>query len=206
MGSELLCKRGCYGSTELSIVVPSDAGANFFCNRPRCFRKSPAPRSALRPKRVTLRATQGFAPTGVRELIHQEVGPNGKIKRGQIKLTESPGHRGKIKSFCRVRFRQNADSVSVDAKKVIRLQASGRSWRAIARSLGVACTTARRAALRAKTVSKLIPEHGADTNPQIAANASTQTLSGARLCKRSRLNSRLKLRQRSLSGWSDWAG
>ena len=89
MGSELLCKRGCYGSTELSIVVPSDAGANFFCNRPRCFRNSPAPRSALRPKRVTLRATQGFAPTGVRELIHQEVGPNGKIKRGQIKLTES---------------------------------------------------------------------------------------------------------------------
>src|SRR5258708_1012297 len=60
-----------------------------FLYRPRCFRKSPAPRSALRPKRVTLRATQGFAPTGVRELIHQEVGPNGKIKRGQIKLTES---------------------------------------------------------------------------------------------------------------------
>ena len=89
MGSELLCKRGCYGSTELSIVGPSDAGANFFCNRPRCFRNSPAPRSALRPKRVTLRATQGFAPTGVRELIHQEVGPNQKIKRGQIKLTES---------------------------------------------------------------------------------------------------------------------
>src|SRR6266481_5391219 len=93
MGSELLCKRGCYGSTELSIVAPSDAGANFFCNRPRCFRNSPAPRSALRPKRVTLRATQGFAPTGVRELIHQEVGPNQKIKRGQIKLTESKTHR-----------------------------------------------------------------------------------------------------------------
>src|SRR5258708_4688793 len=89
MGRELLWKRGWYGSTELSIVVPSDAGGNFFCNRPRCFRNSPAPRSALRPKRVTLRATQGFAPTGVRELIHQEVGPNGKIKRGQIKLTES---------------------------------------------------------------------------------------------------------------------
>src|SRR6266404_655564 len=62
-----------------------------FLYRPRCFRKAPAPRSALRPKRVTLRATQGFAPTGVRELIHQEVGPNGKIKRGQIKLTESHG-------------------------------------------------------------------------------------------------------------------
>jgi hypothetical protein len=53
------------------------------------FYKFSAPRSALRPKRVTLRATQGFAPTGVRELIHQEVGPNEKIKRGQIKLTES---------------------------------------------------------------------------------------------------------------------
>src|SRR6266404_903617 len=60
-----------------------------FLYRPRCFRKAPAPRSALRPKRVTLRATQGFAPTVVRELIHQEVGPNQKIKRGQIKLTES---------------------------------------------------------------------------------------------------------------------
>src|SRR5258708_38880388 len=60
-----------------------------FLYRPRCFRKAPAPRSALRPKRVTLRATQGFATTGVRELIHQEVGPNQKIKRGQITLTES---------------------------------------------------------------------------------------------------------------------
>src|SRR5437667_6627933 len=60
-----------------------------FLYRPRCFRNSPATRSALRPKRVTLRATQGFAPTGLRELIYQEVGPNEKIKRGQIKLTES---------------------------------------------------------------------------------------------------------------------
>ena len=32
--------------------------------------------------------TQGFAPTRVRELIHQGMGPNEKIKRGQIKLTE----------------------------------------------------------------------------------------------------------------------
>src|SRR5439155_17101279 len=60
-----------------------------FLYRPRCFRNSPATRSALRPKRVTLRATQGFAQTGLRELIYQEVGPNEKIKRGQIKLTES---------------------------------------------------------------------------------------------------------------------
>src|SRR5258708_13418389 len=94
MGRELLWKRGWYGSTELSIVVPSDAGGNFFLYRTRCFRNSPAPRSALRPKRVTLRATQGFAPTGVRELIHQEVGPNEKIKRGQIKLTERRIRRG----------------------------------------------------------------------------------------------------------------
>jgi S-adenosylmethionine synthetase family protein len=46
----------------------------------RCFRNSPAPQSALRPKRVTLRVTQGFAPTRVRELIHQGMGPNEKIK------------------------------------------------------------------------------------------------------------------------------
>jgi hypothetical protein len=32
--------------------------------------------------------TQGFAPTRVPELIHQGVGPNEKIKRDQIKLTE----------------------------------------------------------------------------------------------------------------------
>ena len=89
MGSELLRKRGCYGSTELSIVVPRRCWRELFLYRLRCFRNSPAPRSALHPKRVTLRATQGFAPTGVRELIHQEVGPNENIKRGQIKLTEA---------------------------------------------------------------------------------------------------------------------
>src|SRR5260370_28261429 len=89
MGSELLCKRGCYGSTKLSIVVPTRCWRELFLYGSRCFRNSPAPRSALRPKRVTLRATQGFAPTGMRELIHQEVGPNQKIKRRQIKLTES---------------------------------------------------------------------------------------------------------------------
>src|SRR5260370_41971573 len=89
MGSELLCKRGCYGSTELAIVVPTRCWRELFLYWQRYFRNSPGPRSALRPKRVTLRATQGFAPTGVRELIHQEVGPNEKIKRGQIKLTES---------------------------------------------------------------------------------------------------------------------
>ena len=46
----------------------------------------PAPRSALRPKRVALRAPQGFAPTGVREMIH----PGGQIEvsqGGQIRLT-----------------------------------------------------------------------------------------------------------------------
>jgi hypothetical protein len=89
MGCELLCKRGCYGSTELAIVVPTRCWRELFLYRQRCFRNSPGPRSALRPKRVTLRATQGFAPTGVRELIQQDVGPNEKIKRGQIKLTES---------------------------------------------------------------------------------------------------------------------
>ncbi|MGA2099327.1 MAG: RHS repeat-associated core domain-containing protein, partial [Candidatus Acidiferrum sp.] len=40
--------------------------------------------------RVALRAPQGFAPAGGRERIHQKVGPNEAIKRGQIKLTESP--------------------------------------------------------------------------------------------------------------------
>ena len=49
----------------------------------------PAPRSALRPKRVALRAPQGFAPTGVREMIH----PGGQIEvsqGGQIRLTNRP--------------------------------------------------------------------------------------------------------------------
>jgi len=72
-----------------AIVVPTRCRRELFLYRQRCFRNSPGHRSALRPKRVTLRATQGFAATGVRELIYQEVGPNEKIKRGQIKLTES---------------------------------------------------------------------------------------------------------------------
>jgi hypothetical protein len=50
-----------------------DPGTTFLY-RPRSFRNSPAPRSALRPKRVALRATQGFAPTRVREWINQEWG------------------------------------------------------------------------------------------------------------------------------------
>jgi hypothetical protein len=33
--------------------------------------------------RFALRAPQGFTPTGVRELIHQGVGPNEKIKRAK---------------------------------------------------------------------------------------------------------------------------
>ena len=89
MGASYSANEGCYGSTELAIVVPTRCWRELFLYRQRCFRNSSGPRSALRPKRVTLRATQGFAPTGVRELIHQEVGPNQKIKRGQIKLTES---------------------------------------------------------------------------------------------------------------------
>ncbi len=71
-----------------------DAGTNFFCTGPDVLEILPHPGLRFAPKRVTLRATQGFAPTGVRELIHQEVGPNEKIKRGQIKLTEPRIRRG----------------------------------------------------------------------------------------------------------------
>src|SRR5258708_38743011 len=49
------------------------------------------PRPTLRPKRVALRAPQGFAPAGGRVMHHQRVGPKEKIKRGQIKLTEAEG-------------------------------------------------------------------------------------------------------------------
>src|ERR1700732_193872 len=85
-----------YSANRDAIGLPSwrssflgDAGANFFCTGHDVLERLPPPRSALRPKRVTLWATQGFAPTGVAGADHHEVGPNEKIKRGQIKLTES---------------------------------------------------------------------------------------------------------------------
>jgi hypothetical protein len=53
-----------YRSTELAIVVLGDAGAHFFCTGHDVLEILPPPQSALRPKRVTLWATQGFAPTG----------------------------------------------------------------------------------------------------------------------------------------------
>lgn len=85
-----------YSANRDAIGLPSwrssflgDAGANFFCTGHDVLEILPPPQSALRPKRVTLWATQGFAPTGVEGADHHEVGPNEKIKRGQIKLTES---------------------------------------------------------------------------------------------------------------------
>ena len=85
-----------YSANRDAIGLPSwrssflgDAGANFFCTGHDVLEMLPPPQSALRPKRVTLWATQGFAPTGVAGANHHEVGPNEKIKRGQIKLTES---------------------------------------------------------------------------------------------------------------------
>ena len=77
-------------------------------------------------------------------------------------------------------MRPGRPSVRVDAKEVIRLRASGQSCRAIARSLGVACTTARRAALkRAKIVPKILPVASAEANPRIEANPGTQSLHDA---------------------------
>src|ERR1700693_5063860 len=75
-----------------------DAGPNFFCTGHDILEILPPPQSALRPNRVTPLATQGFAPPGVPGADHHEVGRNEKIKRGQIKLTESvwrtlSGHR-----------------------------------------------------------------------------------------------------------------
>ena len=75
-----------------------DAGANFFCTGHDVLEMLPPPQSALRPKRVTLWATQGFAPTGVAGANHHEVGPNEKIKRGQIKLTESKRRRKVVRT------------------------------------------------------------------------------------------------------------
>lgn len=51
-------------------------------------RTSPASRSTLRPKRAALRAPQGFAPPGMRELNYQGWA-KWVIKVGQIRLTES---------------------------------------------------------------------------------------------------------------------
>jgi len=51
------------------------------------FTLPPAP--TLRPKRVALRAPQGFAPARGRVMNHHRVGPKEKIKWGQIKLTEA---------------------------------------------------------------------------------------------------------------------
>jgi|SRR3984885_4647084 len=93
-----------YSANRDAIGLPSwrssflgDAGANFFCTGHDVLEMLPPPQSALRPKRVTLWATQGFAPTGAAGADHHEVGPNEKIKRGQIKLTESPStHRRKL--------------------------------------------------------------------------------------------------------------
>jgi|ERR1700733_11816582 len=88
-----------YSANRDAIGLPSwrssflgDAGANFFCTGHDVLEMLPPPQSALRPKRVTLWATQGFAPTGAAGADHHEVGPNEKIKRGQIKLTESHVH------------------------------------------------------------------------------------------------------------------
>lgn len=70
------------------VSFPENAGKEERRQGMKQHESAPDPRSALRPKRVALRAPQGFAQTGDRELIHQGVGPNQSIERGQIKLTE----------------------------------------------------------------------------------------------------------------------
>ena len=98
--------------TEDVMVRPSrrssflgDADARFFCGTEQTGH------TALeillhRGLRVALRAPQGFTPTGVRELIHQKVGPNENIKRAKneyrsageelwkSRSVETPGNRG----------------------------------------------------------------------------------------------------------------
>src|SRR5712691_7541760 len=70
---------------ERIVSVSKNAGEK----RRQQIKLSLCPRPTLRPKRVALRAPQGFAPAGGRVMNHQRVGPKEKIKRGQIKLTEA---------------------------------------------------------------------------------------------------------------------
>ena len=80
-GRRALPKTGYYESTESAIVVPRRCWREVFRYRPRCFRDPLAPRSALRPKRVTLRATPVRADRGA-GVDSPGAGPNEKIKRG----------------------------------------------------------------------------------------------------------------------------
>src|ERR1700675_3751128 len=70
---------------ERIVSVSKNAGEK----RRQQIKLSLCPRPTLRPKRVALRAPQGFAPAGDTVMNHPRVGPKEKIKRGQIKLTET---------------------------------------------------------------------------------------------------------------------
>jgi hypothetical protein len=63
------------GQPSWRLSFLGDADAKLFCGSEQTRRDEseilPHPGSALRPKRVALRAPQGFAPTWVREVIDQ---------------------------------------------------------------------------------------------------------------------------------------
>src|SRR5271167_3940372 len=70
-----------------SLYIKGEVKAALLRNQQRRVGQVDLPNA---PKRVALRAPQGFAPAGGRERIHQRVGPNETIERGQIKLTKAP--------------------------------------------------------------------------------------------------------------------
>src|ERR1700747_2016255 len=70
---------------ERIVSISKNAGEK----RRQQIRLSLCPRPTLRPKRVALRAPQGFASAWGRVMNHQRVGQKEKIKRAQIKLREA---------------------------------------------------------------------------------------------------------------------
>src|SRR5271167_1545912 len=69
-----------------SLYIKGEVKAALLRNQQRRVGQVDLPNA---PKPVALRAPQGFAPAGGRERIHQRVGPNETIERGQIKLTKA---------------------------------------------------------------------------------------------------------------------
>ena len=76
-----------------------DAGATFFCKTEQTGYDAleiPAPRSALRPKRIALRAPQGFAPDLVRELSGKQENQQTSPTSSEINLLQQKnGQKGR---------------------------------------------------------------------------------------------------------------
>src|SRR5271167_3145141 len=99
-----------------SLYIKGEVKAALLRNQQRRVGQVDLPNA---PKPVALRAPQGFAPAGGRERIHQRVGPNETIERGQIKLTKAPVPRlnaGRVKKKAKRGCRQSSQkSINADS-------------------------------------------------------------------------------------------